>query len=131
MLREQASHDNLSLFLRTGVLTIATVKFVGHPLRERPFVGFDGRELVRMLGQVIRERVSEFGGEGFASLESFCCQPKGGGLKTGIVGRHPYKPSPLELPRHSTQSAPTEASSSRRTMPSTADLDGISLRYHV
>jgi hypothetical protein len=52
VLREEASHHDVAVLLRTRVLTIATVELLGHPLRERALVRLNGCKLVGMLGHL-------------------------------------------------------------------------------
>jgi hypothetical protein len=88
VLRQQASHDDFSVLLRAGVLAFAAVELIGHPLRKRPLVRLDGRELLGVFGHVVREGVGELGREGFATLESVRSETKCCSLKTRIAGRH-------------------------------------------
>jgi hypothetical protein len=87
VLREEARHHHVAVILRPRVLAIATIEFLGHPLRESALMRLDGRQFLGVPGHVVREGVREFGRQGLAALDPLGGETKRGGLKTGIT-RH-------------------------------------------
>ena len=59
VLRQQASHDDFSVFFGTAIFPIATVELVDHPPWKKPLVRIDGRELLGVSCHVVCESVGE------------------------------------------------------------------------
>jgi len=54
VLDEQASHEDFTVLLGSGILAIAAVELLGHPFGKGAFVSLDGRQLLGAL-QIVRD----------------------------------------------------------------------------
>lgn len=88
MLGQETSHDDLAILLGAGVLSIAEVELIGHPLGNVALVSLDGLELLGVPGPVVHQGIGQSGRERLTALEAFRRETKSGSLDASVTGRH-------------------------------------------
>ena len=88
VLGEQTSHDDFAILLGPGVLLVAAVELIGHPLRKWSFVSLDGLPLLGVPAHVVRQSIGQGRREWLTPLEAFRCEAKRGSLEPSVTGGH-------------------------------------------